>query len=284
MVSVLEGIQQELSGESISVNYAPGCVNVKCEDQSKFQDALNIVHSADYVVMVMGLDGSVEGEGHDRAETQCNGQANDVLQLPGCQNDLIQHVTALNSRVVLVLINGGPLSLSHVHDDRGVIGIIEAFYPGALGGTAVADVLFGNYNPGGRMPFTTYLSADELPPAVDYNMTTPPGRTYRYYTDTPVFPFGYGLSYTSFEYSKLSVTPSTISACDSVKVTVSVQNTGEIVGDEVIQVYLAPPKRSDKPFFPNLQLVGFERVNIKPGVVQMAVSYTHLTLPTIYSV
>ena len=120
------------------------------------------------------------------------------------------------------------------------------------------------------MPVTTYLSADELPPAVDYNMTTPPGRTYRYYTNTPVFPFGYGLSYTSFEYSKLTVTPTKISACDSVKVTVSVHNSGEMAGDEVIQVYLAPPKRSDKPFFPNVQLVGFERVNIKPGVVQMA--------------
>ena len=270
VVSVLEGIEQELSGESISVNYAPGCTNVKCEDQSKFQDALNIVHSADYVVMVMGLDGSVEGEGHDRAETECNGVSNDVLGLPGCQSELVQHVVALNSRVILVLINGGPLSLAHLHDERGIIGIIEAFYPGALGGTAVADVLFGNYNPGGRMPVTTYLSADELPSAVDYNMTMPPGRTYRYYTGTPLFPFGYGLSYTTFDYSKLMVTPSKISACDSVKVTVSVQNSGEMAGDEVIQIYLAPPKRPDKPFFPNIQLVGFERVNIKPEVVHMS--------------
>ena len=270
IVSVLQGIQQELSGESISVNYAPGCTDVKCEDQSKFKEALNIVHSADYVVLVMGLDGSVEGEGHDRAETECNGEANDNLILPGCQSDLVQHVTSLNSRVILVVINGGALSLAHIHDDRGIIGIIEAFYPGALGGTAVADVLFGNYNPGGRMPVTTYLSSDELPPAVDYNMTTPPGRTYRYYTGTPVFPFGYGLSYTTFEYSKLTVTPTKISTCDSVKVTVSVHNSGEMAGDEVIQIYLAPPRRSDKAFFPNVQLVGFERVNIKAGVVQMA--------------
>ena len=270
VVSVLEGIQQELAGDSISVNYAPGCTDVKCGDQSKFQDALNLVHSADYVVMVMGLDGSLEGENYDRAQTECDGLPNDVLALPGCQGELVQHVTALNSRVILVLINGGPLSLYHIHDDRGIIGIIEAFYPGALGGAAVADVLFGNYNPGGRMPVTTFVSSDELPPAVDYNMTTPPGRTYRYYTGTPLFPFGYGLSYTSFEYSKLTVMPVKISACDSVKVTVSVHNSGEMAGDEVIQVYLAPPKHSDKSFFPNVQLVGFERVNINPGVVQMA--------------
>ena len=150
-------------------------------------------------------------------------------------------------------------------DDDRIIGIIDAFYPGALGGMAVADVLFGNYNPGGRMPVTTYASINEVPPSVDYNMTTPPGRTYRYYTGTPQFRFGYGLSYTSFEYSKLAVDSTTVNPCDSVKVTVSVENTGKVAGDEVIQVYLAPPKLSDKPFFPNIQLVGFNRVNIKPG-------------------
>ena len=264
VVSPLEGIQKQLSGAT--VNFSEGCSNPKCSDTSKFKDALDIVRSADVVIMVMGIDGSIEGEGHDRVGSSCNGKSIDVLQLPGCQNEFIQQVAALNSKVILVLMNGGPISLTNeVLGDDKVIAIIDTFYPGALGGTAIADVLFGNYNPGGRMPVTTFLSSDEIPPAVDYNMTTPPGRTYRYYTGTPQFRFGYGLSYTSFEYSKLAVDSTTVNPCDSIKVTVSVENTGKLAGDEVIQIYLAPPKSSDKPFFPNVQLVGFNRVNIKPG-------------------
>ena len=268
VVSVLEGITNVLVD---NVNYAAVCADVKCEDISKADEALGIVKSADYVVMVMGLDQSVETEAHDRAQTQCNGINNDILDLPGCQGELVNKVINLNSNVILVLVNGGPVSMSKqlLEDDR-IIGIVEAFYPGALGGVAVADVLFGNYNPGGRMPVTTYSSIDEVPPAVDYNMTTPPGRTYRYYTGTPQFRFGYGLSYTSFEYSKLAVDSTTVNPCDSVKVTVSVENTGKLAGDEVIQIYLAPPKSSDKPFFPNVQLVSFNRVNIKPGESYMA--------------
>ena len=264
VVSPLEGIQKQLSGAT--VNFSEGCSSPKCSDTSKFKDALDIVHSADVVVMVMGIDGSIEGEGHDRVGSSCNGKSIDVLQLPGCQNEFIQQVTALNSKVILVLMNGGPISLTNeVLGDDKIIAIIDTFYPGALGGTAIADVLFGNYNPGGRMPVTTFLSSDEIPPSVDYNMTTPPGRTHRYYTGTPQFRFGYGLSYTSFEYSKLAVDSTTVNPCDSVKVTVSVENTGKLAGDEVIQIYLAPPKSSDKPFFPNVQLVSFNRVNIKPG-------------------
>ena len=264
VVSPLEAIRLELSGAT--VNFAEGCLNPKCEDTSKFKDALDIVGSADYVVMVMGIDGSIEGEGHDRVGSTCKGKSIDVLQLPGCQNEFIRQVTALNSKVILVLMNGGPISLNEeVLSDDKVIAILETFYPGALGGKAIADVLFGNYNPGGRMPVTTYSSSHQLPPSVNYNMTTPPGRTYRYYTGTPLFHFGYGLSYTSFEYSKLAVESTTINPCDSINVTVSVQNTGKVAGDEVIQVYLAPPKSSDKPFFPNVQLVGFTRANIKPG-------------------
>ena len=271
VVSVLEGITDTLSNNDTIINYAAVCADIKCEDISNADSALKIVDSADYVVMVMGLDQSMETEGHDRAQTQCNGVDNDILDLPGCQGEIVKKVIDMNSKVILVFINGGPLSISEqlLEDDR-IIGILEAFYPGALGGAAVADVLFGNYNPGGRMPVTTYTSIDEVPPSVDYNMTTPPGRTYRYYTGTPQFRFGYGLSYTSFEYSKLAVAPTTVSPCDSVKVTVSVQNTGKVAGDEVIQIYLTPPERSDKPFFPNIQLVSFTRVNIKPGDSYMA--------------
>ena len=193
VVSLLEAIKQQLSGTT--VNFEAGCSHPKCDDTSKFKDALDIVHSADVVVMVMGIDHSIAGEGHDRADTSCNGKSIDVLQLPGCQNEFIEQVTTLNSKVILVLMNGGPISLTNeVLGDDKVVAVIDSFYPGALGGTAIADVLFGNYNPGGRMPVTTFSSSNEIPPAEDYNMTTPPGRIYRYYTGIPQFHFGYGLS------------------------------------------------------------------------------------------
>lgn len=112
------------------------------------------------------------------------------------------------------------------------------------------------------MPVTTYLSEGELPPAVDYNVTTPPGRTYRYYKGTPLIPFGYGLSYSYFDYVSLTMSKSSVIACQSVSVSISVKNYGEVAGDEVIMVYLKPPTFSDKPFFPKIQLVGFERVNV----------------------
>ena len=269
VISTLEAVQQLLSGAT--VNFALGCPSPRCLDVTQFEEALSIVWSADYVIMVMGLDNVIEWEAHDRVESKCKDTLIDALHLPGCQNEFIKEVIALNSKVIIVLMNGGPVSLpQEVLGDDNVIAIIDAFYPGALGGTAIVDVIFGNYNPGGRMPVTVYTSIAEVPSIVDYNMTTPPGRTYRYYTGTPQFRFGYGLSYTSFEYSKLAVDLTTVNPCDSVKVTVSVENIGKVAGDEVIQVYLAPSKRSDKPFFPNVQLIGFNRVNIKPGESYMA--------------
>ena len=270
VVSVLHGIVEAVSGSQTVVNYEPGCMNVKCKDRSKFPKAMEIVHSADYVVMVMGLDETIEGETKDRVHSSCEGEPLDPLALPGCQTQLVEDVMSLNSRVILVLINGAAVSIPRLYSSRAIIGIIEAFYPGALGGRAVADVLFGKYNPGGRMPVTVVDSVSELPPFEDYDVTSYPGRTYRYYNGVPLIPFGFGLSYTSFEYSTLVVSPSRAGVCESVKVSMTVQNIGEMAGDEVIQVYVQPPKISDKPFFPRLQLLAFERVHIKPLLVHMA--------------
>ena len=170
-------------GSNVTVNYAPGCADIKYETTDGFSDTVQIAKSADYVIMVMGVDKTVEAEGRDRVHVPCDGTSYDILEPPGCQNALVQLISELNSNIVLVLINGGPLSLSQIYPNKAVVGIIEAFYPGALGGTAVADVLFGKYNPGGRMPVTTYVSSGEVPPAVDYGMSTPPGRTYHYYNE-----------------------------------------------------------------------------------------------------
>ena len=265
-ISVLEGINEVFVGSNVTVNYAPGCADVKCETKDGFGDAVKIAKLADYVIMVMGLDHTVEAEGRDRVHVPCGGATYDILEPPGCQNALVELISELNSNIILVLINGGPLSLSQIYPNRAVVGIIEAFYPGALGGTAVADVLFGKYSPGGRMPVTTYVSSGEVPPAVDYGMSTPPGRTYRYYQNAPLIPFGYGLSYAYFYYDNMTVTPNRIAPYESVTVTVGIENFQfSVEGDEVILVYLQPPKHSDKPFFPNIQLVAFERVTLKPS-------------------
>ena len=266
IISVLEGIKDAFLGSNVTVNHASGCVDVKCESTDGFNDAVQIAKSADYVVMVMGLDQTVEAEGRDRVRVPCSGAAYDVLEPPGCQNALVQQISELNSNIIIVLINGGPVSLSQIYPNGAVVGIIEAFYPGALGGTAVADVLFGKYSPGGRMPVTTYVSSGEVPPAIDYGMSTPPGRTYRYYKHAPLIPFGYGLSYAYFYYDNMTVTPTRIAPCESVTVTVGIENFQfSVEGDEVILVYIEPPKHSDKPFFPNIQLVAFERVTLQPS-------------------
>ena len=263
VITILEGLQEAVNGTGIQVEYASGCSDVKCSNISEFQNVLNIVGGADYVIAVMGLDGSVEGEGHDRANTTCESHPVDNLALPGCQGALLEAVIAVNPQVILVLINGGPVSIPNLYTNKGVVGIVEAFYPGPLGGRAVADVLFGKYNPGGKMPYTLFNSTKDVPIAVDYNMTTPPGRTYRYYTGKPLVPFGYGLSYTKFGYSKLALSAAIIKPCDSLNVSASVQNTGQVAGDEVVQVYVEPPKITGKPFIPNIQLLGFERVSLQ---------------------
>ena len=268
-VTVFQGIQEVLKGSGILVQYASGCQDVECSDKHDFDKALAIVNDADYVVAVMGLDSTVEREAMDRRNTTCESLPVDNIGLPGCQAALVEAVIASNPRVILVLINGGPVSIPNLYDNEGVLGVVEAFYPGPLGGRAVADVLFGSYNPGGKLPYTVYNSVSDMAAATDYNMTTPPGRTYRYYIGKPLFPFGYGLSYTKFEYSKLSLSSTSIKVCSSLNVTVSVQNTGQVSGDEVVQVYVEPPKLSGKPFIPNIELVGFERVTIAPSATHV---------------
>ena len=263
-VSVLEGIQTEVAGSIITVEYASGCINATCANKTKFDSVLGAVKDADFVIAVMGLDEQVEGEMHDRANTTCESQPVDNLALPGCQGALLEAVIAVNPRVILVLINGGPVSIPNLYTNKGVVGIVEAFYPGPLGGRAVADVLFGKYNPGGKMPYTVFKSSKEIPNTFDYDMTTPPGRTYRYYTGKPLIPFGYGLSYAKFDYVRLTILR-VIKPCDSITVFTAVRNSGKMAGDEVIQLYVEPPRQPEKPFIPKTQLLGFNRVYIEPS-------------------
>jgi beta-glucosidase len=159
---------------------------------------------------------------------------------------------------VLVLMTGSALSIEWAHEH--LPAILVAWYPGQRGGNAIADVLFGDTNPGGRLPVTFYRSVQQLPPFADYDMK---GRTYRYFTGEPLYAFGYGLSYTRFDYSDLQTTTSSLGANDAFEVSVAVKNVGERAGDEVVQLYVRSVSPS-RPM-PIEQLRGFARVTLQPG-------------------
>jgi len=157
-------------------------------------------------------------------------------------------------------MNGSALAVNWA--DQHVPAILEAWYPGEEGGTAVAEALAGDFSPGGRLPLTFYKSVDQIPAFEDYNMK---GRTYRYFTAEPLYPFGYGLSYTNFEYSNLSFDKSSLGAKDDLTATVDVKNSGPMAADEVVQVYLTHPGVKGAPV---RALAGFRRVHLEPGETQ----------------
>jgi beta-glucosidase len=221
------------------------------------EEALEIADQADVVVMVMGLSPRLEGE-EQRVDVPgfAGGDRIDV-SLPPPQRDLIEAVSALGKPVVLVLLNGSALAVNWAAEN--IPSIVEAWYPGQAAGTAIADVLFGDHNPAGRLPVTFYKSVEQLPPFADYDML---GRTYRYFEGEPLFPFGHGLSYTTFEYRNLSV-PSRVRAGEDVVVSVDVENTGAVAGEEVVQLYVTDVGASVP--VPLRSLKGFWRGLLKPG-------------------
>ena len=218
--------------------------------------------------MVMGLSGHLEGEGHDRAAHPCGSNKRSSIGLPGCQSDLVSAIGEINNKIVLILLNGGPLTIPIEDQSDNIPAIVEAFYPGALGGKAVAEVLFGKASPAGRMPVTVVQSEDDLPPSVDYNMATNPGRTYRYLQKPALYPFGYGLSYTQFKYSNLMISPMTVAPCNSITVSVNVENVGKMGSDEVVQVYLTTPEAPGMSVNPQFNLIGFNRSYFAAGSMQ----------------
>jgi beta-glucosidase len=169
----------------------------------------------------------------------------------------MQALKATGKPIVLVLLNGSALSINYAAENLDAI--LTAGYPGQQGGNAVADVLFGDYNPAGRLPVTYYKSVDQLPAFENYDMD---GRTYRYFHDTPLYPFGYGLSYTTFKYSNLKM-PATVKVGEPVNVQVDVTNTGTRDGDEVVELYITDEKASTPR--PIRQLEGFSRISLKKG-------------------
>ncbi len=221
-------------------------------------EAIEVATKAEVVVMVMGISASLEGEEMPvRVEGFAAGDRTDI-RLPRPQEQLLKRIHALGKPMVLVLLNGSALAVNWADDN--IPAIVEAWYPGQAGGDAIADVLFGDYNPAGRLPVTFYRSVDDLPPFDDYRME---GRTYRYFRGEPLYRFGHGLSYTHFGYSDLQLSAESIAAGDTVMVSVDVTNVGQRSGDEVVQLYVSDVAASVQ--VPKRQLAGFRRVHLDPG-------------------
>ena len=221
------------------------------------QAAIEAARQADATVLALGLSPRLEGEEMKVPVEGFQGGDRVQLEIPRVQQDLLQKIAALGKPVVVVLLNGSAVAVTWARDH--VPAMVEAWYPGQAGGTAVADVLFGDYNPGGRLPVTFYRSADQLPPFADYNMK---GKTYRFFKGDPLFPFGYGLSYTTFAYTNLKLPDQPAMGTD-VRVSVDLQNTGSRAGSEVVQVYVKTPDAS--PSAPVRALAAFRRVTLAAG-------------------
>jgi beta-glucosidase len=224
------------------------------------REALDKAARADAVILCLGLTPQLEGEEMDVPVEGFRGGDRLTIDLPRVQEDLIEAVAVLGKPTVLVLLNGSALAVNWAAER--LPAVIEAWYPGQAGGHALADVLFGDYNPAGRLPITFYTSAGELPPFTDYRME---GRTYRYYKGRPLYPFGFGLSYTRFEYANLRL-PASVDPGKAFEVSVDVRNAGGRAGEEVVQLYVAR-KDASVPV-PLRSLQGFKRIMLNPGESQ----------------
>jgi len=228
----LKGIKTKVSPKT-KVYYAKGCELTEYSDL-ELNEAIEIANKVEVIIMVLGITGRIEGEegyvlGPER------GDRTDI-NLPLAQVDLLKSINELGKPIVIILTSGSALSVNYAKEN--VPAIIEAWYGGEKAGLAIADIIFGDYNPSGRLPITFYKSLDQLPDFQDYSMKN---RTYRYMSDAPLFPFGYGLSYTKFKYSNLQITPEKIQTDSNEMITIKVdiENIGDYPGEEVAQLYLS---------------------------------------------
>jgi beta-glucosidase len=256
LITPLAGIRNAVSANT-KVVYAPGSTiaGESPQAQKMIEEAVTAARDADASVLVLGLSAKLEGEEMKVAVPGFRGGDRTDISLPQSQEALLKAVVATGKPVVVVLLSGSALAVNWANDNAAAI--LQAWYPGGEGGTAIADVLFGDYNPAGRLPVTFYRSVDQLPPFTDYSMQ---GRTYRYFKGEPLYPFGYGLSYTRFAYSNVRV--NYVKAGEPVEVTVDVTNAGERQGDEVVQLYLTDVAASAP--VPIRTLVGFDRISLRP--------------------
>jgi beta-glucosidase len=219
-------------------------------------EALDAAKQADVTVAFVGLSPQLEGEEMPVKLDGFSGGDRTAIDLPKTQEEMLKAVASTGKPLIVVLQNGSALAVNWAQEHASAI--LEAWYPGEEGGTAIAETLAGDNNPGGRLPLTFYASLDQVPGFEDYSMQ---GRTYRYFGGKPLYGFGYGLSYTTFEYSRLKTRAAKVKAGEPVVVTVDVRNVGSVAGDEVIELYLTQPRGFETPL---RELVGFQRVPIEP--------------------
>lgn len=284
-VTILEGIKNKVS-KNTEVIYAQGIIPVEnfgmmktlemknlrpSENQTGFgltgeyfdnplliTEAVELANRSDITVVVTGISPKLEGEEMLVEMEGFEGGDRTHLKIPKPMQVLVKTLYATGKPVILVLTSGSALAVNW--ESEHIPAILQVWYPGQQGGNAVADVLFGDYNPAGRLPVTFYSSVEDLPPFEDYNME---GRTYRYFHGDPLYPFGHGLSYSSFKYEKVDLTTYEVSENDAINVSVTLRNTGDYDGDEVVQLYVRDVESAETQ--PIKSLKGFKRVFIKKG-------------------
>ncbi len=257
--TISEGIQDYV-GDEVRVLVSEGChlykdsISNLSKGRDRISEVKGVCAASDVVVLCLGLDSGLEGEEGDEGNQYASGDKPN-LNLPGKQQEVLEAAYESGKPVVLVLLSGSALAVNWA--DEHIPAIIQGWYPGAQGGKAIARVIFGDKNPEGRLPVTFYRSTEELPEFTDYNMK---GRTYRYMQNEALYPFGYGLSYTSFTYSGLKASADVISE-DGITVSAVLTNDGQREGVETVEVYV----KADREGTPNAQLKGIRKVALKPG-------------------
>jgi beta-glucosidase len=223
-------------------------------------EAISAARNADLVIAVVGITSELEGEEMPVNEPGFSHGDRTSLDMPKPEQDLLEALLETGKPLVVVLTNGSALAVNWANEHANAI--LDAWYPGEEGGTAVAETLSGKNNPAGRLPITFYTGVDQLPPFENYFMNN---RTYRYFTGKPLYPFGYGLSYTTFRYTNLTTSPSLVKVGEPVTIQATVTNTGTLAGDEVAQLYLSFPDVKGAPI---RALRGFRRIHLEPGASQ----------------
>ena len=250
---------------AVPMFYAKSCEVSKGKDEKMFAEAAAAAKKADVAVVVVGHDKSIAKEGRDRKNS---------ISLPGVQEELVKTVYKANPKTIVILVTGGPLAINWINDN--VPAILCLHYGGQSQGTATARAIFGDVNPAGKLTQTWFKSSEDLPDFKDYNIFNE--RTYMYFTGKPLYPFGFGLSYTKFSYNELKTSAKTVSPGKPLTIKVEITNKGTRKGDEIVQMYVRDIKSSAK--MPKKALKGFTRISLNPGkseIVSLTLDYLDLS-------
>lgn len=262
-ITILEGIQAYV-GDEVRVLYSEGCHLCKdriqglSQGNDRMSEVRAVADASDVIIACMGLDASLEGEEGDEGNEFASGDK-PGLNLPGLQEEVLKELVKSGKPVVLVLLSGSALAVPYA--DEHIPAIVQGWYPGARGGKAIADILFGEASPEGKLPVTFYRTTEELPDFKDYSMKN---RTYRYMKQEALYPFGYGLSYTDFDVTGTEISAETIDKGGQITVSATLKNSGKMEGAETVQVYIHACMEDA----PNYQLKALKKVSLKPGEEQ----------------